>query len=416
MPLKNFTLLFIEDDADTQEHIKMLLEDDLKEIYQAYDGREGLELYKQKSPDIVLTDINIPYLNGLELATQIKAIKQQQPIIMISAFDDKENLMSSINIGSDGFIAKPIDVDLLFSRLNAVAQELEHKSIEVQKTEDTIDTLYNLAHFDSLTALANRTMFDKELSSYIDIAKNENREFAIFFIDLDNFKAINDNYGHEAGDHVLQVISKNISQALSKEDVFARRSGDEFFILVKNYTTKIDLQRIASDILSYSAKSIIWNQEFIKLSCSIGISEFPKDSDNKKELMVLADIAMYNAKNSGKCKYFFAHNNNTYNIHQNDNQIIYITHDFFWHKKHTQLIYKNKDIVLTKNELLFLSLLFTAVNYQFTYEQIYKYVWGDEFLDKKESLKTLVKLLRKKLPQNIIVNIFNVGYIIELNR
>jgi diguanylate cyclase (GGDEF)-like protein len=411
VPLKDLTLLFVEDNRDAQEHIEMLLEDDVKELYQAFDGKEGLALYKEKVPDIVITDINLPYLNGLDLTSAIKKIDPTQPIMIMSAFDDKENILNSINLGSSGFITKPIDVDLLFQRLHAIADTVAKEKKKSKATSKQIEELYNLAHYDRLTQIPNKFMFDKEFHSYFKEAKEENREFALLFIDFDKFKTINDTYGHEAGDFVLKSMTSNILKAISKNDILSRRSGDEFLVLLRNYATQDDIKQIVYTILQFTSKEIIWNNTTIKSSCSIGISQFPSDATQKKELLTLADVAMYNAKELGGGHYFFAHDNNDFELEmQNKNTLVPLSSELFWHKKHTQLIYKDKEIPLTKKEHLFLSLLFSSANYQATYEQIYIYLWGNEYLHKKENVKTLVKTLRKKIPKDFIVNIFGIGY------
>jgi len=415
MPLKNYTLLFIEDDYDAQEQIKMLLEEDVKELYQAYDGQEGLKMYEEKKPDIVITDINLPILCGLELTAKIKEISKTQPVIVMSAHDDKENILNSINLGSAGFIPKPINVNLLFERLYAIAHTLEEQTKLHIKTTNRIEELYNLAHFDPLTQLPNKFMFDKELTTFIKQARVESLEFALFFIDIDNFKIINDTYGHETGDFVLQSITYKISQAITEADLLARRSGDEFLLLLKDYSSLEGIKRIATNIIDFTSEPIVTKEGTIKPSCSIGISQFPYDTTDKSTLINLADIAMYNAKDLGKSDYFFAYNNKTHKIKQKEkNTLIYIDSELLWHKEHLQLLYKDREIVLTKNEFLFLSLLFSSSNYQATYEKIYLQLWGSEYIDKKESVKTLVKLLRKKLPNNFIVNIFSIGYKIKL--
>lgn len=411
VPLNDLTLLFVEDNRDAQKHIKMLLEDDVKELYQAFDGKEGLTLYKEKSPDIVITDINLPYLNGLDLTAKIKNLNQTQAIIVMSAYHDRENILHSINLGSSGFITKPIDVDLLFQRLHTIANIIEEEKREKSEAIKKIQELHELAYYDRLTKTPNRFMFDKKLDEFIDKANSEKGEFSLLFIDLDNFKKINDTYGHETGDFVLKTISKNISKAILKDDIVARRSGDEFLVLLKNYTTTEDIKQIVYNILQLTSQEIIWKNNTIKISCSIGISQFPKDTTQKSELLSLADEAMYNAKESGKGNYFFAHNNSNFQLTQRKkSDIITVNSKLFWHKKNEQLIYKNREIMLTKKEHLFLSLLFSSQNYQATYEQIYIHLWGSEYLQKRENVKTLVKTLRKKIPENFIVNIFGIGY------
>jgi len=411
VPLNDLTLLFIEDNRDAQADIKMLLEDDVKEIYQAFDGKEGLSLYKEKSPDIVITDINLPYINGLDLTSKIKNLDKTQAIIIMSAYHDRENLLHSINIGSNGFITKPIDVELLFQRLHSIADSIEEKKREKYEATKKIQELHELAYYDRLTKVPNRFMFDKKLNEFIDKANKEKGEFSLLFIDLDNFKKINDTYGHETGDFVLQTMSKNISKAILKDDIVSRRSGDEFLVLLKNYTTTEEIKQIVYNILQLTSKEIIYKECTIKTSCSIGISQFPQDATQKSKLLSLADEAMYNAKELGKGNYFFAHNNSDFQLTQRKkSNTIVVSSKLFWHKNHAQLIYENREIMLTKKEHLFLSLLFSSQNYQATYEQIYIHLWGSEYLQKRENVKTLVKTLRKKIPENFIVNIFGIGY------
>ena len=417
MLLNNFSILLIEDDVDTQENIKIILEDDVKEFYQAYNGQEGFDIFKEKNPDIILTDINMPYLTGLELVSMIRALDKDKPIIILSAYDDRENLLNSINLGSNGFIPKPIDIDLLYAKLNDIAKNLHTRVELTENRNEKIKELYKLAHYDNLTNIPNKFMFELELEKSIKTLEKEEVEFALFFIDIDNFKIVNDTYGHDAGDFVLQSVVNAISSIISKDDILARRSGDEFLIMIRDYASLSHLKRLASDVLLASSKVILWNKIELYVSCSIGISLFPENSTEKEELYSLADMAMYNAKNLGKNSYFFADSNSKQIVKKEfQANIISINSEFFWNKKEMQLIYKNREITLTKNELLLLSLLFSSINYKFTYEQIYVQIWGSEDVDKKESLKTLVKSLRKKLPENFIKNVFNIGYKIELQR
>jgi len=305
MPLHNCTVLFIEDDSTTQEHIKQILEDDVKEFYQAYDGEMGLDLYHDKQPDIVITDINLPLLNGLHLAKKIKEYKQTQELIIMSTHSDRDNLLHSINLGSSGFITKPIDVDLLFEKLNSIAKQIQKGREEKKKDEDKIKELYHLAHYDTLTQLPNRLLFDKELLEYIDTSTAEEQNFFLCFLDLDHFKGINDTYGHDAGDHVLTVITRKLSQSVLSRDIISRRSGDEFLILLKSHTDKRQVKQLMDNILRQTSQEIMWKKQKFHISCSIGISQFPLDSTKKDELLEFADSAMYHAKKSGKNKYSF---------------------------------------------------------------------------------------------------------------
>ena len=413
MPLKDLTLLYVEDDLTTQEQMKMLLEDDFKEFYQATDGDKGYELFLEKRPDIVLTDLNMPF-SGLELVKLIKKVDKNTPIIIMSAFDDKENLLESINLCTNGFVTKPIDMELLYVQLNKVASYLQTQSrIKAQEKEE-IEKLYQLAHYDSLTNVANRFLFNIELDKSIARYEEDGTQFALFFIDLDHFKDINDTYGHEVGDLVLQSVVENISSVIDPEDILARRSGDEFLLIINNSPHSLYLEDLATNILNKLSQSTLYNDVSIKISCSIGISMYPKSTQDKSELLRLADVAMYFAKNSGKSRFCFADKALKEISSVQEKHTIVINKDFYWDTRHSYLIYLDEEIYLTKNESLFLASLFNSPNYRATYETIYTYIWGVSGELKVGSIKTLVKVLRKKLPFNIIKNIFGVGYKIDM--
>jgi len=303
--LNNFTLLCVEDDLDAQKHIKMMLEDDFKELYMASDGLEGLKIFQEKNPDIIITDINMPNMDGLSMIKEIKKIDRSQPIVIISAFDDRENLLEAINMGGNGFISKPIDMDLLYKKLDCIAQTLQD-NIEAQKLKDKeMSNLYKLAHYDTLTNIPNRFLFEITLDKAISKAKRDKKELAIFFIDLDGFKNINDTYGHEVGDIVLKTVSRNIKDVIRSEDTLARRSGDEFLLLVEGISSKDALELLAKKIIDASSQPIKHPGGVLSITSSIGISRFPYDADMADKLMHFADIAMYEAKKCGKCRHVF---------------------------------------------------------------------------------------------------------------
>ena len=298
MLLNNFTILCVEDNIDTQNHIKLILEDSVKDLFIAYDGVEGLEIYKKKKPDIVIADINMPNMDGLTMLRKIKKIDKNQPIIIISAFDDKENLLEAINIGSNGFIPKPINIEFLSEKLNAISENLQDQ-IEANNTKNS---LYNLAHYDKLTGISNKFLFEIKLDQAISKAKRDKQEIAVFFIDLDNFKTVNDTFGHKAGDYVLKTVANNIKKSIRKEDMIARRSGDEFLLLVEDIPNKSTLINLANKIIESSQIPIHYENNTINISSSIGISIFPSDAQSVDELINQADIFMYKAKNTKKSK------------------------------------------------------------------------------------------------------------------
>ena len=125
MRLKNFSILYVEDEETTQELIADILKEYCKELFVASDGKEGLTLYKNKKPDIVLSDIAMPNMDGLEMSKAIKQINPEQPIALFTAFSQSSYLKQAAQIGVATYILKPLDEEQFFNSLNYMAMDLE---------------------------------------------------------------------------------------------------------------------------------------------------------------------------------------------------------------------------------------------------------------------------------------------------
>ncbi len=303
--LSDFTFLYVEDDKETQERMKMILEEDMGAFYQAFNGKEGLQMYHRFKPDIIIADINMPLMDGLTMAKEIRAKDNDTPIILLSAFDNKELLKQAIDIGVDSFLSKPIDIDELYQKLEEISTELARNLSEKRAEAEKIENLYKLAHFDMLTKAPNRFLFDLKLDQAISRAKRNDSEIALFIIDLDNFKQINDRHGHLAGDKVLETVSGNIQSILRTEDTLARLGGDEFSLIVEDNPTRSHLEKVAQKIIDIINKPVRYDSMDLRVQCSIGIARWPQDSHEKNDLIHSADIAMYKAKHLGKGMYIF---------------------------------------------------------------------------------------------------------------
>lgn len=163
--------------------------------------------------------------------------------------------------------------------------------------------IYQLAFHDSLTELPNRRSLMNQLRSEVMESHSSGSRFSVFFIDLDNFKSINDRWGHDAGDFVLKETAKRITSAIRPTDVAARFGGDEFVVLIKNIREDKDAIAIADRLVSQFAEPIKKEQEEFYLSPSIGISFFPDHGDSAEELIKNADTALYYVKEQGKNNY-----------------------------------------------------------------------------------------------------------------
>ena len=167
------------------------------------------------------------------------------------------------------------------------------------------DILHHQAHHDTLTKLPNRTLFNDRLQQSIEKAKRNNSSIALFFIDLDRFKQINDSLGHEVGDRVLTEVTERLNARIRQEDTLARLGGDEFTIIMEDLTKVQDAVLLAEKILNVMAQAIKVDGHTLYVSCSIGISLYPQDDTDIVNLLKYADTAMYKAKDDGRNNYQF---------------------------------------------------------------------------------------------------------------
>jgi len=173
-----------------------------------------------------------------------------------------------------------------------------------KKMEDELEYQKNIsdwkANHDSLTSLPNRVLFYDRLKQSMKKAKRDDRELAIFFLDLDHFKEVNDSFGHEVGDLLLKNVTKIIKATIRDEDTLSRLGGDEFTIIVEDLSIAENAQVLAQKIITFLSKPMQINGHKIHISCSLGISIYPQDATNLEDLIKYADDAMYKAKANGK--------------------------------------------------------------------------------------------------------------------
>ncbi len=162
------------------------------------------------------------------------------------------------------------------------------------------EKVYAMAYYDGLTGLANRSYFHDYLNSVITNSEGAKKQFSVVYIDLDNFKGVNDSYGHECGDGYLQMFSEHLKNTVRKTDLVARLGGDEFCILVNDIDDISDSVATAERCLEFSADTIEIGNHRISPQLSVGISTYPQDGEAPDDIVKSADLAMYYVKNNGK--------------------------------------------------------------------------------------------------------------------
>ncbi|WP_157351654.1 EAL domain-containing response regulator [Aliarcobacter butzleri] len=251
--LKNMSILYVEDEKDLREVTHEILKSFTKNQYIAENGQEGLELFKkyEKNIDLIVTDINMPILNGLEMAKEIKNINPNIPIIITTAFSNKEYLLESIDIGIDKYVLKPIDIAKLLQAMSQSIIYYELKELFVDK----------------LTNLPNRNKLKKDL--------NQTDDVLMAFFDIDGFLTLNDLFGEEIGDGILVELSYKLKEHFPANEysvykldvdkfvVVAVNSGksvEEFYKYTKSFINKIENQ------------SFLVNENEIDINLTVGVS------------------------------------------------------------------------------------------------------------------------------------------------
>lgn len=181
-----------------------------------------------------------------------------------------------------------------------VIQRISHLTALILERQQQQEQIQYLALHDSLTGLANRSLLNEQLMRSIHRARREQQSFALLFIDLDGFKALNDTHGHDAGDALLTALGLRLKNRFRATDCCARIGGDEFVILLDSVKDEAMTQCIAESILELLSAPLPWGEHQLQVSASIGIALYPQDGDSADELLSRADDAMYDAKGGGK--------------------------------------------------------------------------------------------------------------------
>ena len=296
------TVLYVEDDRSIRDLVTFVLRQKFPELtlLLAENGQKGLALFEGERPEIVLTDIRMPVMDGIRMSREIRKLDGQARIIVLSANSDTSRIIEAIDIGVNHYVLKPIDTEKLVA---AVEQCLAGLRLERQLREQE-EHIRQMAYSDSLTGLPNRELFNELLHQALAQANRHRRPLAVLFLDLDRFKLINDTLGHAVGDQLLQSAARRLRECCRREgDIVARRGGDEFIILLPELDDLQEPARVAQKIVDAFAQVFVLPEHELFISTSVGVSVFPQDGRDEETLIRNADLAMYRAKEAGRNRY-----------------------------------------------------------------------------------------------------------------
>ena len=286
-------ILLVEDDKDDAQLVELLLARDRKlphDIEWVETIAEGIEKLETTCFDVALVDLNLPDARDGEAVTRLSAAHGDVPIVVLSGNDDEELAVAMIEIGAQDYLMKGSVGTTGLNR--AMRYAVERKATEV--------SLRERASVDILTGLSNRAEFEAQLDRAMAHAARNGTMVGVLLIDLDHFKAINDNHGHAAGDTVLHEFGERLRQCLRVGDTGARLGGDEFAVLLENLETVNDVRHWIQRAGEQLRHRINFNTVALPLSMSIGAAVYPSHGGTIEQILRRADIAMYKVKNEGR--------------------------------------------------------------------------------------------------------------------
>lgn len=282
------------------------------EVLTAENGEEALRICHESEPQMLITDWRMPKLSGIDLCKTLRnsPATQHMYIIMVTAVENDDEIVQAFDAGADDYIVKPFTPKILEARIHGGERVIRYQKA-LQKDREIIKRyaeqltsanhqLQTMAMTDALTSLPNRRYAMERMNEAVKEAVRHQEPLSCIMMDLDGFKAVNDNYGHHTGDMVLKEIAGILLHAAREYDTICRMGGEEFLIISSRNTaetTRIFAERLRLDIEKHSMKI---DDHTITITASFGIAQWQNDFTNGEQLIRQADRAMYRAKQAGK--------------------------------------------------------------------------------------------------------------------
>ncbi|MFZ3285619.1 MAG: EAL domain-containing protein, partial [Telluria sp.] len=280
-------VLIVDDDRSTRSTLRYTLQRDGFRVEEAADGAQALMMLKRFQPDVILMDAVMPVMDGFTACARMQELPGGTtiPVLMITALEDNSSVERAFAAGASDYIPKPIHYAVLSQRVRRI--------IEANRAEKRIR---HLTYNDLLTGLPNRTLFFDLLGQAVEHAAREQSELAVLFMDLDRFKYVNDNLGHDVGDRLLVAVAQRVRRAVRGVDVVARLGGDEFTVVLGGVDGPAPAAAAAHNICRVLAAPFQIDGNDIFVTSSVGIAMYPHDGLDVPTLVKHADAAMYRAK------------------------------------------------------------------------------------------------------------------------
>jgi diguanylate cyclase (GGDEF)-like protein len=284
-----FNVLVVDDEPDKRQLLAFALETEGYEVHTAADAEQGLTAVAAHQPDLIVTDVMMPGMDGYEMVRRLRSDPRTRfipVIIQTAARVAGRDVRLGSEVGALGYLTDPTDLDLLRARARTL---LEFKRY--------LDSCEEAAFTDHLTGLANRRRFERQFEREVARTERYGHPFCLLLLDLDHFKQVNDTYGHDAGDEALRRVGSAIQSGTRGIDTGARIGGDEFAVILPETDCARGLEvaeRLRAEINTMEVAPVG------RLSVSLGLAELPSCARERTALREAADAALYEAKRAGR--------------------------------------------------------------------------------------------------------------------
>jgi len=305
-------VLIADDDRSMRQLLRALLAQGDYEVFEAVNGQEAFEKALEVRPQILVTDWMMPAMDGIELIRELRKTKQGRAIyvLILTALETEDRLVEAFDAGADDFLSKPLNARVLGARLRAgqrvvmLQQEIERDREDIRRFAAELAVtnrrLQEAALTDVLTGLPNRRFAIERFQQEWQAANRSRRPLACMVIDVDNFKTINDNHGHDIGDLVLKQVARAIKGGVRAQDVVCRTGGDEFLVISPE--TDLDAALSCGERVCRAVAEMPCGAGTLALkgSVSIGVAAREEGMGDIDALIKRADEGVYLAKQGGR--------------------------------------------------------------------------------------------------------------------
>lgn len=287
-------VLVVDDVVDNIRLLTCELCDHGYDVVAALDGLEAIEMARAERPDVILLDIMMPRLDGIEACRRIKSDPELRttPVIMMSALDMDQDVIRGLDAGAHDYVTKPFSLPIVLARVRSATRTKADSDLIAAMNEQ----LAELAITDGLTGVKNHRYFREAFASLASLTARQQIPLSLLMIDVDHFKAYNDSFGHPAGDQVLRTLGGVLNDQVRQQDVVARYGGEEFAVLLPGADESA--VQVAAERLRAAIAAVHWPLR--PVTVSIGTATQYPDLTASHDLLERADRALYGAKTRGR--------------------------------------------------------------------------------------------------------------------